>query len=266
MAEDSKPTTAQANGEFWGHRARDWAEIQEGVARPAFQAALDRTDVGPSTRYLDIGCGAGLAASMAAERGADISGIDAAANMLEIARSRTSDGDFRIGDLEILPFEDSAFDVVTGFNSFQYAGNPGVALAEARRVVKPNGTVVIMTWGLPEGMEAAELVGAIKPLLPPSPPDAPGPFALSDERKLRSFASDAGLKPTEVFDVDCPWLFQDEATAIRGLLSSGVAARAIDVSGEAAVNAAYTEAIAPFRQSNGSYHIGCTFRCLLAQS
>jgi hypothetical protein len=60
--------------------------------------------------------------------------------------------------------------VVTGFNAFQYAGNP----AEARRLTRPGGTVAIMTWGNPDGMEAALLVAAIRPLMPPPPPGAPG--------------------------------------------------------------------------------------------
>ena len=86
-------------------------------------------------------------------------------------------GDFRGGDLEALPYSDDAFDVVTGFNSFQYAGNPIIALGEARRVTKADGKLVIMTWGDPAKMEAASLVTALRPLMPPPPPNAPGPFA-----------------------------------------------------------------------------------------
>lgn len=44
-----------------------------------------------------------------------------------------------------MPFPDHAFDLVTGFNSFQFAGNPAIALAEARRVAKPGAHVAIMT-------------------------------------------------------------------------------------------------------------------------
>jgi ubiquinone/menaquinone biosynthesis C-methylase UbiE len=175
-------------------------------------------------------------------------------------------GDFRVGELESLPFPDRTFDLVTGFNSFQYAGNPGAALAEARRVAKPGATVVIMTWGKPEGMEAASLVAALKPLLPPPPPGAPGPFALSDEATLRAFATGAGLDPAEVFDVDSPWHYRDLATALRGLGSAGVAARAMENSGEQAVDSAYAAALAAFRRPDGSYRIGATFRCLLARA
>jgi SAM-dependent methyltransferase len=187
------------------------------------------------TRYLDVGCGAGRAAQIAAARGAQVFGIDAAEALLEIARRRTPNGDFRQGDLEDLPFDDRSFDVVTGFNSLQYAGNSGVALGEARRLTKPDGIVVVMTWGDPDDMEAASLVVALHPLMPPPPPGAPGPFALSDEATLRKFATDAGLTPVDVFDVDNPLVYPDESTAIRGFNASGVTARAMESSSERAV-------------------------------
>jgi ubiquinone/menaquinone biosynthesis C-methylase UbiE len=262
---ERKPTTAKINGQLWGARARDWAEIQEQTVRPVYQEVMKRTKVGNGTSYLDVGCGAGMAARLAAELGADISGIDAAEDLMEIAKERVPNANFHNGDMESLPFDDDSFDVVTGFNSFQYAGNPRIALAEARRVTKSSGHVVIMTWGAPEGMEAASLVAALKPVLPAPPPGAPGPFALSDEAVLRDFASAAGLKPISVFDVQSPWHYADEATAIRGLASSGVAARAISHSGESAVNAAHAAALAPFRQPDGGYRINSSFRCLIAQ-
>ena len=265
MSVQLKPRTADVNGRLWGARASDWANIQEGMVRPVYEAVLERTRVQSGMRHLDVGCGAGMAAQIAAARGAQVSGIDAAKALLDIARRRTPAGDFRLGDLEDLPFDDHSFDVVTGFNSFQYAGNPAVALGAARRVTRPGGAVVIMTWGDPDGMEAASLVAAMRPLMPPPPPGAPGPFALSDEAALRKFAADAGLEPLEVFDVDSPFVYADEATAIRGLNSSGVAARAMENTSEQAVTEAHARALAPFRQPDGSYRIEAAFRCLLAQ-
>lgn len=265
MADQRKPRTSEVNGRLWGARARDWAEIQEGLQRPIYEAAFARAGMRAGTRYLDAGCGAGLAAEMAADRGAEVSGIDAAEALLEIARTRVPGAEFRQGDLEQLPFADDAFDIVTGFNSFQYAGNPEAALAEARRVAKPGGSVIIATWGDPEGMPAASIVGALRPLMPTPPPGAPGPFALSDEGALRRFAEGAGLDPVDVFDVDGPFLYADKATALRALNSTGVAARAMENTSEQAVTDAHAKALEPFRQSDGSYRIGASFRCLLAR-
>lgn len=265
MPSDLKPRTSPANSRLWGARARDWANLQEDCCRPVYETVLTRCVVSKTTRYLDAGCGAGLAAQIAAERGAEVSGIDASTALLEIARSRVPNGDFRAGDLEALPYSDGAYDVVTGFNSFQYAGNPIVALGEARRVTKPDGKLVIMAWGDPATMDAASLVTALRPLLPAPPPGAPGPFALSDETALRQFAMDAKLTPIDTFDVDSPFIYPDEATGIRALNSSGVAARAMDNTSEAAVTDAHRKALAPFRQKDGSYRVSASFRCLLAK-
>ena len=262
----SRPRSSAVNGRLWGARASDWADIQEAMVKPAYEAVFKRTNVGPHTRYLDVGCGSGMAAQLAAARGAQVSGIDAAEPLLSIARSRVPGGDFHHGDIEELPFLDRMFDVVTGFNSFQYAANPVAALAESRCVTKPGGTVVIVTWGNPDGMEATSLIGALRPLLPPPPPGAAGLFALSDENTLRKFAADAKLTPVVVFDVDCPFVYPDEATAVRGLNAAGVAVRAMEHTSEQAVIEAHRKAIAPFRRYDDSYRINASFRCLLAQA
>lgn len=261
----STTSSSSANGPLWGWAARDWAEIQEQFARPVYQAAFERV-LTPGLRYLDAGCGAGLAAQMAAERGAQVWGLDASENLLAIARERVPAGEFRGGELEALPYPDDFFDVVTGFNSFQFAANPTRALAEARRVARPGARVVIVTWGDPEGMPATALVTCLKELMPPQPAGAPGPFALSDEAKLRDLAAAAGLTPEEAFDTPVPWSYKDLATALRGLTSTGVAAVAVAHAGRAEVEAAYTRALEPFRRSDGGYEIGATFRCWITRA
>ena len=110
------------------------------------------------------------------------------------------------------------------------------------------------------------LIGALKALVPPSPPGTPGPFALSDEHALREFAAKAGLEPMEVVDVDSPFHYPDLSTALRGLTSSGNAIRAAELSSDDAVRKAYTGALEGFRQPDGSYRIGATFRCLFTQA
>jgi len=126
-----------------------------------------------------------------------------------------------------------------------------------------------MTWGEPEGMEAASLVGALLPLLPllpPPPVGAPGPFALSNEAALRAFAEAAGLTPVKVFDVESPWVYANLETAMRGLRSSGVAARAMEHSSEEAVDSAHERALEPFRREGGRYVVGARFRCLVTRA
>jgi len=254
----------ETTGRHWGAQARDWAEVQEGQFAAAYHAVLGHAGVGGGTRHLDAGCGSGMAAALSASLGARVSGIDASAPLLAVARERTPGGDFQLGDLEALPYDDDSFDLVTGFNSFQFAADAARALREAGRVTRPGGMVVIMTWADPLGMQAASLVAAMKPLLPPAPAGAPGPFALSDENALRAFAAQGGLTPTVVIDVDTPWYYRDEATALRGFGASGVATKAIEHVGQDAFTTAIRAAFAPVRQPDGSFRIGARCRCLVA--
>jgi SAM-dependent methyltransferase len=266
MANDSKQKTADANGRLWGARARDWAEIQEAIVRPVYEAVVNRLSINASTAYLDIGCGAGMAAQMAAARGARVFGLDASENLLAIARSRVPNGEFRVGELETLPYPEDSFDIVTAFNSLQYAANPATATKQVQRVAKSGAQVVIVTWGAPEGMEWVSISAALRELLPPRPPDAPGMYALSEERALRAFAESAGLKSDEVFDVDAPVHYPSHDIAMRGLLSSGNAARAIELTSEERVREAYSKALERFAKPDGGYRIGARFRCLFARA
>src|SRR5205085_684328 len=110
--EEEPMESAAVHGRLWSRAAHDWAELQEPTALPVWQAMLDAAAVGPGTRVLDAGCGAGGASVLAASRGAHVNGLDAAEALLAIARRRLPDGDFRTGDLEALPYPDGTFDAI----------------------------------------------------------------------------------------------------------------------------------------------------------
>jgi len=258
--------TGAENGRLWGANAQAWADFQEAQFRPVTEAVLARCAIGPGSAYLDAGCGAGLAAQLAAERGAHVSGLDAAEGMLAIARRRVPQGDFRHADLEEFPFPSHTFDVVTGFNSFQFAGDPVTALREARRVAKPGGIVAIVSWSEPERMEFTAIARALKPLLPAPADGSPGPFALSNEERLRSVAAEAGLAAFDSVELDCVWKYRDLDFALRALSSTGRTAQAIELLGAEAVDRAHRDALAPFRQPDGSFRLLALFRCLLTRA
>lgn len=257
--------TARMQGQIWGTRARDWAEVQEGVAIPLYEAVLGRTGIGKGTSVLDIGCGSGLFCEMAVKRGARVSGIDAAESLLTIARERVPAGDFRTGEMESLPYADQTFDVVTGFSSFQFAANPVNALREAKRVSRA-GAVVIGVFGKPEENESTVFSAAVASLLPQPPPGAPGPYALSADGGLEALALQAGMTPVIVETVQCPFDYPDEKTALRGLLSSGPFIRAMQAVGEETVRNVILKTIAPFRTASGGYYLKNSFRYLLAKA
>ncbi len=195
LATAPRTGSAQMQGTLWNARARDYAEVMEGFFRPLYESALSRPELANASSCLDIGCGPGLAAKVFTQKIAAVSGIDATAAFVEIARERLPGRDFRVGDMETLPFADASFDVVTGFNAFQYAASPRHAIGQARRVTKPGGIIVVATWGLPEDCDAAGHLKALGGLMPPPPPGAPGPFALSGEVQAQSAGRRSGPEP-----------------------------------------------------------------------
>jgi SAM-dependent methyltransferase len=264
-ATTSRPGSAQMQGDLWSVRARDYAELQEPHFRPLYESVLQRSEVADARSSLDVGCGPGLAAQVFVQKIANVSGVDASAAFIDIARQRLPGRDFRVGEMEVLPYPDDSFDVVTGFNAFQYAASPNNALGEARRILRPGGAIVIATWGLPEDCEAAGHLKALGALMPPPPPGAPGPFALSDESKLKVLAAEAGFTPIVVVDVACPWTYPDLKTALRGMLSAGPAERAVRNSSPERARDAVASSIASYRRPSGAYRLDNKFRYLVAR-
>jgi SAM-dependent methyltransferase len=260
------PGSAAMQGDLWSVRASDYAEVQEPTFLPLYESVVARSEVAGASAVLDVGCGPGLAVQTLAKKIGRVAGVDATAPFIAIARKRVPQGDFRVAEMQELPHADGSFDVVTGFNAFQYAAKPVNALREARRVAKRGGVLVIAVWGLPEECQAAGHLKALGALMPPPPPGAPGPFALSDEAKLRAFAAEAGVAPLTVIDVSCPWIYPNLETALKGMLSAGPAERAIRASSMQQASDAIAGAIAPYRTASGAYHLNNVFRYLIARA
>jgi SAM-dependent methyltransferase len=258
--------TAERNAALWGARPRDWADVQEPQVRALYEAVHDELGVGDGMRLLDVGCGAGLAAQLAAERGATVSGFDATEPFLEVARERVPGADFRAGDMESLPYEDDSFDAVVGFNSFQFAADPAAALREAARVSVAGAPIAVATWGREDQCEARSILLAQGALLPPPPPGAPGPFALSEPGALEVFVERAGLRAGEPHDVETVWRYADVETAMRGLKGAGPVTAAIDAAGEERVDEVLRESLAPFTQDGGRVVVRNVFRYAVASA
>lgn len=145
LSEASPPHDWKSAGEAWGHAANDWSCLYEHYALDVIVAMFDKVDVGPGRSLLDVACGSGLAVRLAGAMGASVAGIDAAADLVEIARSRSPEADLRLGSMFEMPWEESSFDAAVSVNGIW--GGCGEALDEVFRVLRPGGALAISFWG-----------------------------------------------------------------------------------------------------------------------
>jgi SAM-dependent methyltransferase len=232
------------SGQAWGERAADWAFLMEPYARRANDALFDRAGVGPGTRLLDIACGSGYAASVAAGRGAAVAGLDASEALIAIARARTPGGDFRLGDMFALPFEDDEFDVATSFNGIWQGCED--ALREARRVVRPGGLVGFSFWGSPKRLGLLPFFATLVELSPPSHVDATlNQGGTGRPGVAEQMLADVGLEFVDRGTAQVVNEWPDVDLAVRAFVSAGPSWPALQAVGYDRFAEAIREAIRP---------------------
>jgi len=132
---------------------------------------VDRLDLKPGMKVLDIACGTGNQSVPAARKGADVTGLDIATNLLAQAKERAAAEKLSInfieGDAEQLPFADASFDVVYSMFGAMFAPRPERVAAELKRVCKPGGMVAMGNW-TPDSVPG-QLFRATTKYLPPPP-------------------------------------------------------------------------------------------------
>jgi ubiquinone/menaquinone biosynthesis C-methylase UbiE len=229
-----------------------------GVRREEGSAALwsavaDAADIEAGTVVLDVGCGTGGFCALAAARGAAVHGLDVAPAAIDQARDRVPDAVFRVGRMEDLPWPDGSFDVVTGFNSFQYALDIDCALGEARRVSRAGGQIAVGKWARPDENEFFAFLislgaGSSRALRAADPVDA----AL---RRARLAIRRSGEVTVALELDDAPAL--EAALTSAGALSAPVGRRERQTVRDRA---------APFRQPDGSYQFRSRLSYVVAQT
>ena len=239
-------------GRGWGARGTEWAYLFEPYALPANQLVFDRLGVGESTRHLDVACGSGFAANIARRRGATVSGLDASETLIEIARARTPDGDFRVGDMFALPFGEGAFDTVTSFNGI-WNGCEG-ALGQARSVLADDGRLGLTYWGSFERMGLLPYFLAVIEHSPPSHQAANMEMGeTSDVIAGMLRATDFELLDQGTVEVINEW--PDVDTAVRALAAAGPSVPAIEAIGYDGFCGALRDVIAPMHVRDESFGV-----------
>jgi SAM-dependent methyltransferase len=154
---------------------------------------LERADPKPGERVLDAATGTGAVALLAAERGADVVGMDLAPVLIDTARERAAEMgvsvQFDVGDAEAMSYEDASFDVVTSTCGVMFAPEHEAVAAELARITRPGGRIVLACW-TPEG-GLGQMFGMMRPFLPPPPEGVGSPFAWGKADHVRELLGDA---------------------------------------------------------------------------
>ncbi|MFD2028750.1 class I SAM-dependent methyltransferase [Promicromonospora aerolata] len=240
----------------WSSVADDWGSYWGSFARPVWEPLLATAAIGPGTRVLDVGCGTGELLEHLQELGARPSGVDPASRMVELARARAVGAEVRPGDFEQLPFDDGAFDALLAVNALQFAGDQERALAEAHRVLAPDGVVGLAGWA----ERARNDLDAINVALATADDeDPPEDSPLRVEGGLTDLLRSAGWEVLDDGVVPVPWTARHDTDLVRGILFGE------DASTIAELAPVVVAAAAPFRRPDGGYRLVNAFRWAVAR-
>lgn len=234
VPEDATTPAEQWQGvdEGWGRRAVEFATLCEPTNCREYITIHHRLDVGPGDRLLDVACGSGLAIELAALRGARCAGIDASPRLVAVAKDRNPGADLRVGDMNALPWDEAAFDVVTSFRGIW--GTTPQAVAEVLRVLAPGGRLGVTVWGhikaSPGGWALAPFTLAAQPKVE----NQAAMVALGRPGAGEALLTDVGFTDVERIDVPFVFEFADPEAYARALASTGPAFEAIQQVGEMA--------------------------------
>jgi SAM-dependent methyltransferase len=230
---------------------------------------LERTDIRPNEKLLDIGCGTGastLAAAIKTGPTGHVTGLDIAEQLLNRARKRSDDAGLRNtsfiqADAQTYPFIPESFDAVISRFGVMFFDDPVAAFANMAKALRSNGRLVFAAWGPAAGNPWFIIPrdAAIARLGKPTPGDplAPGPFAFQDVERMTKLMVQAGLRAvrgeTEMVQLT-PLV--NAKNAAQTATSMGPAARIMkEFSGTkadaAAIETAVAEAFAKYETEKG---------------
>lgn len=163
---------------------------------PAAEAVIDRAAPRVGERVVDVGCGTGNAALLAARRGAHVTGVDPAQRLLNVADERARTGGLDVaflrGEAARLPLADSTADVIVSVFGVIFAPDAASAAAEMARVAAPGGRMALSTW-LPGGALDEVMRVRREATIAAGAPASPAPFRWHDPEALAALLGPHGF-------------------------------------------------------------------------
>jgi SAM-dependent methyltransferase len=253
----------------WNSMAAGWEAARQDlweVSRSVSEWLVERIDPRPGQTVLDLAAGVGDTGLLAARRLGETGRViitDFAPQMVAAARRRAAElgvtnAEFRELDAERMALETASVDGVTCRWGYMLMPDPGAALGETYRVLRPAGRLAFAVFGAPERNPWASIVGRIlvaEGHLTPPAPGSPGIFALSDPARVRELVTGAGFSPPEVAEVSIVWRFPTRdaywwfLTEMAGAISPVL--RGLAPQAQTHVRARFDDLAAPYRSGEG---------------
>ncbi len=230
------------------------------VARQTVVPLLDAAAVGRGSRVLDVCAGPGMLTAAALARGAQAIGLDFSLTAVELARQNVLGGRFEQGDAQSLPFPDRSFDAVVCGYGLMHVPEPGLALAEMRRVLKTGGRAAVSVWdaagvGFSLVYEAVRARGRLDVALP----HGPDFFQFGTPAKMEAVLATVGFVDLAARSVAQSWRVDSADRYVEAILSGTVRARAVLAAqtgtAAVAVRAYLAHYLERFRGSDGVYAV-----------
>ncbi len=243
----------------WERQAPTYDSFIGRVTSRVVDPLLDAAGVAASTRVLDVATGPGYAAARAAERGAQVVGIDSAPSMVRLARRLHPEVEFQEEDAETITFGDRTFDAVVSNFLVPHLGRHGRVVGELARVLRGGGRLALTTWDTPDRMRLLGVVldafadAGAQP--PPGIPAGPPFFRYADDSAFAALLTGAGLADVDVTTVAFLHSIPSADDLWDGMLSGTVRTSALLVgqpeSTRARIRAALDARLLEHRVDNG---------------
>jgi ubiquinone/menaquinone biosynthesis C-methylase UbiE len=243
----------------WEQKSAGYDRFVGQITSRLIDSLLKAGRVASGDRLLDLASGPGYVAARAAERGAEVVGVDIAGAMVALARERHPEVDFRQANAEALPFPDASFDAAVANFLILHLGRPERAVAEFSRVLAPGGRLALTTWDAPGKarflgvfLDAVAAAGATAPRNIPQGPDF---FRFSHEEEFGALLRGAGLENVEVETIAFKHPISSADQLWEGMLGGTVRTSALilrqDQETQRQIRAALDQLVRPYRTGDG---------------
>ncbi len=191
----------------------DFTRIAE-TMRQSGEELVASLGIAPGIKLLDLGCGDGTTALPAARAGAEVLGVDIAANLVAAGNARAAAAGldnlrFEEGDAsELAGLADESFDLVLSMFGAMFAPRPNDVAREMARVTRPGGRIVMGNWIPGDPTLVAQILKISAAYTPPPPEGFVSPVTWGLHEKVAERFGAAGIRPERIVCERASWVFR----------------------------------------------------------